>query len=259
MTRSGVPLQRLRDRARVSVSPERIAYFRERGLEQAVEVVEVVAAEAAADADQALLDAAAADAKAVTADGKAVVAQDTVNGALAGTEAFTGLLVGAQNVKPFLDETDGAKLVDPAGLDTAIVATAKIAANAVSNSISAYTDGVLALSGTSFVTIQTVSYTTTGEPLEVKANFFLNIHHPAGGGVSARIRIVQALPFGGNLFDQTFAAIGDDFLQGWQTPTVNITRAAGTYTFEVIVSLSNNTSAVETVQSRLLRVEESKR
>lgn len=137
--------------------------------------------------------------------------------------------------------------------------TPQITPNAVTNYAAAYTDGTLALSGTSFVTIQTVTFTTTGHPLEIRANFFLNIHHPAGGGVSARVRIVQSLPFGGNLFDQTFAAIADDFLQGWQTPTINVTPAAGTYTFDLIVSLSVAGSAVETVQSRLLSVQEFKR
>ncbi|MGV8954237.1 MAG: hypothetical protein ACOH2M_24275 [Cypionkella sp.] len=137
--------------------------------------------------------------------------------------------------------------------------TPEIAANAVTNYIGTYTGAALTLGGTTPTTIQTVTFTTTGSPLEIRANFFLNIYHPAGGGVDARIQIVQASPFGGNLFDETFPAVGDDYLQGWQTPTVTITRAAGTYTFTVIVTLSNNTSATQTVQSRLLSVQEFKR
>ncbi|CAN7167818.1 phage tail protein [Brevundimonas sp. LjRoot202] len=160
--------------------------------------------------------------------------------AIGGAKASTFVDQGALAV---LDQTD----------------TPQISPNAVTNYAASYTDGTLALSGTSFVTIQTVTFTTTGGPLEIKANFFLNIHHPTVGGISARVRIVQSLPFGGNLFDQTFAAIADDFLQGWQTPTIHVTPAAGTYTYDVIVSLSVAGAAVETVQSRLLSVQEFKR
>lgn len=205
----------------------------------------VSAMAAGEDAGQALLDAAEA--------------QSTVDGALDGTEAFTGLNVGGTQVKPFLDRTDGDKLTEAAGLDAAIVTTAKVEPNGITNEIVAETSASLTLGGTAFTTIQTVSYTSTGGRLKVRGNFFMTVHHPTVGGISARVRIVQSLPFGGNLIDLTYDAIGGDYIQGWQTPEATVTLAAGTYTFDLIVSLSNNDAAVQAVQGRTLSVTELKR
>jgi len=110
-------MQRLRERARKVVAPERVAYFRDRGLEQAVETVEVVAGAAAVDAGQALLDAAAADGR--------------VDDVLAGTEVFSAVNVGGTDVKPFLDKTDGAKLTDATALDAGVVDTAALSTTAI--------------------------------------------------------------------------------------------------------------------------------
>jgi hypothetical protein len=87
----------------------------------------------------------------------------------------------------------------------------------------------------------------------------MHIDHPASGDISARIRIVQALPFGGQLFEETFQSVGGTFIHGWQTPTINITRAAGTYTFTVTVNLTADNPEIQFVQSRLLSVQEFKR
>lgn len=133
MTRNGTPMQRLRDRQRVSVAPERVAYLRERGLEVAVEEAAVAADAAQADATE---------------------AQDTVDGALAGTEAFAALNVGGTDVKPFLDRTDGDKLTDSAGLAPEVVVTEAIAATAVSSTEDAFSLSSISLNTTSQVTVQ---------------------------------------------------------------------------------------------------------
>lgn len=153
--------------------------------------------------------------------------------------------------------TGGALAGDLAVLDEAD--TAQIAPNAVTNSVVADTSASLTLGGTSFTTVQTVTYTSTGGRLKVRGNFFMTVHHPSAGGISARVRIEQSLPFGGNLIDLTYDAIGGDYIQGWQTPEATITLAPGTYTFKIIVSLSNNDAAIQTVQGRTLTVEEMKR
>lgn len=61
----------------------------------------------------------------------AAAAQGDVDGALAGTVAFTGLLVGATNVKPFLDKTDGTALIDSTGLNDGVVVTKSLSTTAI--------------------------------------------------------------------------------------------------------------------------------
>ena len=182
---------------------------------------------------------------------------DRLSRTLNGTENFTGIQVGGQNVKTFLDQTDGTKIINTAGLGTSVVQTAKVSPNAITNEASANTAAQLNLS-TSFTVIQTVTYATTGGPLEVKANFFMDIWHPSGsGGIEARVRITRTGV--GNIFDKITDAIGGDFLQGWQTPTIIEAPAAGTYTWDVIVSVSNNGFSHAFVDSRFLSVREFKR
>lgn len=137
--------------------------------------------------------------------------------------------------------------------------TPDIVPNAVTNQLAAYTGAVQTLTGTTSKTIQTLTFTTTGGRLNINANFFMSVWHPTAGSIDARIRLVQALPFGGNHFDQTLGAIGGDFISGWQTPSVVVTLAAGTYRFDLIVILSNDAAAEQLVQSALLTVEEAKR
>lgn len=56
---------------------------------------------------------------------------DRINRILAGTESFTGLNVGGVNVKPFLDKTDGTKLVTSGGIATGYVGTTTLATTAI--------------------------------------------------------------------------------------------------------------------------------
>lgn len=121
MSRNGTPMQRLRDRARVSVPPERVAYLRDRGLEVAVEEAAVAAETAQADATE---------------------AKDTVEGALAGTEEFTAVNVG------------GVVVAENAGLADEIVGTASIAPTAVSSTEAAFSLSSVSLNTTSQVIVQ---------------------------------------------------------------------------------------------------------
>ena len=212
------------------MAPGRLAYARERGLEVAV-------VEAAVDA---------------------AAAQADVDGALAGTTAFTALNVGGTNVRPFLDRTDGSMITNSAALDTAVVPTVKIAANAVTDQASAETAGSQTLTGTTPKEIQTVTYTATGQPIEVRANFFMTVWHPAAGDISANV-VVTRDGLGTELFNQLIVAIGGDYIQGWQTPIIIDTPAAGSVTYRVTVTLTNNAAATQTVQGAFLSVREFKR
>lgn len=103
MSRIGTPMQGFRDRERKAVPAERIAFYRDRSTELAAE-----------DAIEALSAAAVAQTAAAGAS--------TAVGQLAdGTTSFTALKVGVQNVKPFLDRTDGSAVVVAAAVPGAVI------------------------------------------------------------------------------------------------------------------------------------------
>lgn len=182
---------------------------------------------------------------------------DRLTAILAGTgEPFTGLKVGSQNVKPFLDRTDGSKITNVAALNDGLVSTVKVAANAITAEATAFTAATQAQTAATETDVQTVNYTTTGETIEVRANFFLTVWHPTAGGIDATVRIYRDTTV---IYSQTFTAINGDLLQGWQTPIVIEDPAAGTYTFKVTVQCSNAGWATAETSSRLLAVREFKR
>lgn len=193
--------------------------------------------------------------KAEFAASAVVVVDGRVDDVLAGDEAFTGLLVGGQDVKPFLDNTDGAKLTNSAGLGTAVVVTAAVQAQGVSNAVSAFSNTSQSLSTTE-QNCQGVTYTTTGERLEVFFSFYLNVYHPAGGGIDTTLRLYRQ---GTLIWDFTVAATGDDFAFGWQSVVVPDQPAAGSYLYQLTTQLSASTAASATAASRFLRVTELKR
>jgi hypothetical protein len=193
---------------------------------------------------------------------------DRLDAILAGTgEPFTGLLVGSQNVKPFLDKTNGTALTDTTGLGTAVVTapaiatsaviTAKVAANAITSEASAFTAATLpVVASTAETTVQTVAFTTTGQTTEVKANFFMTMWHPTAGNVNVTLRIYRDATL---IYSQVFVAINGDLLQGWQTPTVIESPAAAAYTYSVTMQSDVNNYATFEASSRLLAVREYKR
>lgn len=197
----------------------------------------------------------AAQVAADAASDEAAAADARVDDVLDGTEAFTGLKVGTTNVKPFLDKTDGAKLTDAAGLDTAVVLTDAVEPSGVSSSLSAFTDTALSLSTTE-QNCQGVSFTTTGERLEVFFSFYLNVWHPAGGGIDTTLRLYRQ---GTLIWDFVVEATGDDFAFGWQSVVVEDQPAAGSYLYQLTVQTSVGTFSVATAASRFLSVTERKR
>ena len=86
---------------------------------------------------------------------------DRLNRVLAGEESFTGLNVGGTDVKPFLDKTDGEKLVETSGLDDDLVETAEVATGAINQFTSTYTDGNVDISSAlGWVVVATIVVTT---------------------------------------------------------------------------------------------------
>lgn len=184
---------------------------------------------------------------------------DRINRILSGQENFTGIQVGGQNVKTFLDQTDGTKLINTAGLGTGVVKTPSVFQNAITNAASVSTSARLNLNGVTPVTVQSVTFTSTGGPLVVEVNMFATLWHPAAGGADFRVRVLRQ-DLGGNVFDQTIELVGGDFLQGWQTPKIVENLPAGTYTWSAICSLSTNTGfSDQYVQNRYMSVTEFKR
>jgi hypothetical protein len=152
MSRNGTPLQRLRDRSRISLAPERRAVFEERRLE--------MQAESAAET-------------------------------VLGNRPFDVVNVAGTDVAPFLGKTDGEKLVDPGGLDDGYVDTLAIDTAAVTSGATSSVGGVVSLNAALETTIATRSYTTTGGELEIEANFHLTVWHPLAGPISCRIRMYR--------------------------------------------------------------------
>jgi hypothetical protein len=175
---------------------------------------------------------------------------------LEGREDFSGVLVNGQDVSPFLDKTDGEKLVDAGGLADSYVETATVSTDAITSEGSAFTAASLDVTGTSEVTVQTVVFVSTGHTLEIRANFFLTVWHPTAGDVNATVRMYRGAT---EVYSQLLPAINGDLLQGWMTPTVIEEPAAGSHTYTVTVQVDVSNTSVATAVSRLLSVREFKR
>ena len=219
-----------------------------------VVIVDAKAEAAQDDADQALLDAANAQTDADTAIVAAADAADdaadvmlAVDDVVDGTTAFTGLNVGGVNVKPFLDKTDGSKLTNSAGLDSAVVTTAKLAANAATVTArydsSAEVDVVAIVGGsdpiTSRLTIFSVVMTATGSEIQVDGKFYLRAQHDQDN--YSLYVVVERDDSASGVTDKFLATMqcqaisGDGFFSGWQNIAFSDTPAAGTVTYYVRV------------------------
>ncbi len=125
-----------------------------------------------------------------------------------------------------------------------VIQTGNVAAAAITDGEATSTGTVVNLSGTAETTIASRTYTTTGGEIEISVNFHLTLWHPAAGGITCRIRVYRgATP----IFDKTFTATNGDLLQGWQTPRVIETPAAGAYTYSVTAQAS--TADFDTAQA----------
>lgn len=166
---------------------------------------------------------------------------------LAGKENFSGIKVGEQRVEEFLAKTDGEKITDAAGLDTALVTTSKIAVNAVTQpgryESPSEVDVVAIVGGsdpmTSRQTIFSAGVTATGAEIQVDGSFGLRAHHSqddydlnvvvertdtAGGPTDVFLATMQCL-----------AISGDGFFSGWQIISFSDTPAVGAVTYTVRV------------------------
>lgn len=155
--------------------------------------------------------------------------------ALEGREKFTALDVDGQDVSPFLAMTDGAKIVNDAGLATGLVTTRAVQAAAITDGVAGAVGGIVSLAGATETEIATATYTTTGGVLEVDVNFHLTVWHPAAGDISVTLRVYRDATV---VFNKTFLAINGDLLQGWQTPRAVEQPAAGTYVYRVTAQAS---------------------
>jgi len=135
--------------------------------------------------------------------------------------------------------------------------TAQITPNAVTNYASASTATAQTLTGTTPKKVAELTYVSTGGRLEIHANFFMTVWHPAAGDIEIQTQIKRTGV--GNVFDLVVPAIGGDLYQGWQTPTVVETLAAGSYTYEVWVTLNDSGAATQEVVGMVLSVREEKR
>ena len=217
-------------------------------------VADTKAEAAQTDADQALLDAAAAQTDADTAliaagdaSTDAADAMLAIDDVVDGTTSFTALKVGGVNVKPFLDNTDGTKLTNAAGLDTGVVTTAKIAANAATvvarYDSAAETDLVAVVGGsdpiTSRTTIFSVVMTATGSEIQVSGGFYLRLQHSQDDVVLyVVVERVDSVSGSTDKFLATMqsqAISGDGFFTGWQNINFSDTPAAGLVTSYVRV------------------------
>ena len=177
-------------------------------------------------------------------------------------ELRTGIIAADADIQAQLDRLTaflagtGEQITGSGAFAASVVTTAKVASNAITSEASAFTAATLAQSGASETTVQTVTYVSTGETIEVRANFFMTVWHPAAGGITTTIRIYRGATM---IYEQAFVAINGDLLQGWQTPTVIEDPAAGSHTYTVTVQASTAGYATAETSSRLLAAREFKR
>jgi hypothetical protein len=174
---------------------------------------------------------------------------------LQGKENFTGIKVENQRVEDFLAKTDGSKLTSASGLNTAVVETAAIELAGASAYLSAFQDTAQTLSTTE-QNCQGVTFTTTGENLEVFFSFYMNVWHPAGGDIDITLRLYRQ---GTLIWDFVVEATGGDFAFGWQSVVVTDAPAAGSYLYQLTTQTSVATFSTATASSRFLSVTERKR
>lgn len=228
-------MQRLRDRQRVMPAPERIQYFAERGLEQAVEQVEVVAAVALSDAADAAADADAAHDAADAADAR-------VDDVLDGTEAFSAINAAGTDVAPFLAHTDGTQLVATAGLGDDVVETRKIAVEAVVQTENFFDASAVSIGTAEGVLATVVIDSEAGDVIDIATSTSLNVSAATALSI-IRFRIFRdATPIYTAFVE--YAGIGE---VRYSTPTPTFSEEPGmgpfTYTLQAVAITGGGTIA----------------
>lgn len=96
---------------------------------------------------------------------------DRINRILAGTEEFTGLNISGTDVSPFLEKTDGERLVDADGLEDLLVPTGKIEANAATETLSTYDATSASINGSGEKVLRSQAVTLlAGEKLAIQTS-----------------------------------------------------------------------------------------
>lgn len=172
--------------------------------------------------------------------------QATVPAFVPGPNAYGGATVGAPTGTPVgsITANDVSTTINSGGgVATNQVATASIQANGVTTATSAYTDGSTAIASFSWTTVQSVTLTTTGGPVQIIMAYVLT----AGGGSLCRVRRNGTVIYSG-----TGAPVGSGYcFPIFDTPGAGST----TYTLEA----NGQTAGGVSVAQRSLIVTEFKR
>lgn len=178
--------------------------------------------------------------------GQAATATNSDYSAVTGTKPPSNATNGAPSGTPVgsITANDVSTTINSGGgVATNQVATASIQANGVTTPTSAYTDGSTAIASFSWTTVQTVTLTTTGGPVQIMMAYVLT----AGGGSLCRVRRNGTVIYSG-----TGAPVGSGYcFPIFDTPGAGST----TYTLEA----NGQTAGGVSVAQRSLIVTEFKR
>lgn len=193
--------------------------------------------------------------------GFALDVNDRVVGMRAANDGTVGTLDFWFDAVRFWDGTSNTPLLSLSGgrvvIGGALVITSSIEDFAVTDGVAAFTSGSGSMSGTSSVTVQTVSITTTGGEVQVDGRFHLTAWHPGAGDFTAYMSVRRN---GSTIWSASIPAINGDRLQGWQTPGIVDAPAAGTHTYTMVASLSRNDGfSIQEVSAAFLGVREYKK
>lgn len=139
------------------------------------------------------------------------------------------------------------------------VDTIKIKDAAVTNMLDAFTSSSGLLS-TAENDQQGVDFHTTGQRLLIEFSGYLDIWHPAGGGITCTLKLYRIQ--GATevvIWSKVLSATGDDFLFGWQSVSVPDEPPEGDYLYQLTAQLSVATATTATFTSRYMSVTEFKR
>lgn len=176
---------------------------------------------------------------------------DKLERVLAGLEPFTGINVGGTNVKPFLDKTDGDKLVDDTGLDTNVVVTRTLNDGAANQVLTAYS-GNVSVTALIPTVVQTIVLTTVaGEVTDFAGQFGYNeltspsaVPNALGFWQRNGTPLVPSANYQGQ--DITRAADSTRYVlpRGIATVVTTDIPGAGTHTYELMALYTESGSAI---------------
>jgi hypothetical protein len=174
---------------------------------------------------------------------------DRLNRVLAGLENFTGIQVGSQQVRPFLDQTDGTRLVNPGGLDDSVVTTPKIIADGVVLPAMFYdATGVLMGAGVEIAIATVVATAAVGDTIDLTANATVNANGGAGNATLTWKIYRDAVP----LYNATVMYI-EAGMPTFAAPTIAFSDMPGAGTFTYTVKGLLSAAATANVLNRYMR------